>query len=320
MNIPQLLLTVLILASILGVAVMALNLQYGHGGMVNLGIAAYFAAGAYGYAIATEPPPSGVDLYAFGPSLSPWVGFLVAGAVGVLLALLTGPPALRLRGEYLVITTFAFAEVVRSLLINERRIGNGTVGLAGIGAYREVVSNVDYNVMFALVTVLFAGVTLFTLRRMVRSPYGRLIEAISDDEVAVMTSGKSVAHVRLSVFVVSALFTAWAGALYIVYVQYAVPDLFTAEFTFFIIVALVFAGPGSFWRAMGGIFVIVLFEEMIGRIPFTTLRSAQIATGLQITAFGFLLILALRWEPFKKVKPLNRLSRPRYAKFDGASL
>jgi len=312
-NVFQLLLTVVTLGSILGVVSMAFNLQYGHGGMVNLGIAAYFAAGAYAFAVATLPPPSGVAQYALGLALSPWQGFLLAGAAGVVLALTTGPPALRLRGEYLAITTFAFAEVVGSILTNERRIGNGTLGLAGIPRpYRENFAGSDYNLLFAVASLVFALVVLLVLRRLIQSPYGRLIEAISDDEVAVSTSGKSVARVRLAVFVLGALFTAWAGAFYVVYTQFAVPTLFTAAFTFSIIVALVFAGPGSFWRALGGMLVIVLFEEVVRRIPFNTLRSAQIASGLRITAFGLLLILFLRWEPFTRTRLSQRLRRSRY--------
>ena len=320
MNLVQLLLTVCILSSIFGVVVMSFNLQYGHGGMVNLGIAAYFAAGAYGYAIATIPPPSGVAQYAIGLSLEPWQGFLVAGAAGVILALITGPPALRLRGEYLAITTFAFAEVVRSVLINERRIGNGTLGLAGIARpYSDLFSGWDYNVAFALIAATFALGSLYVFRRLIRSPYGRLLEAISDDETAVLTSGKAVQPVRLAIFLIAALFTAWAGAFYVVYTQFAVPTLFTAAFTFSMIVALVFAGVGSFWRALGGIVVIVLFEEIVRRVPFNTLRAAQIASGLRVAAFGLLLTIFLRWEPFTRMQVFRRFTRPRYGRIAGRS-
>jgi branched-chain amino acid transport system permease protein len=313
MNFLQLGLTVITLGSILGVVVMALNLQYGHGGMVNLGLVAYFAAGAYTYAIVTQPPPSGVDQYLVGLAWPPWAGFLIAGIAAFLFALVTGPPSLRLRGEYLAITTFAFAEVLRSLIINERRIGNGTLGLAGIERpYQDLITFTEYDSVFAVVAALFAIVTFVILHRLVASPYGRLMEAIRDDDVAVVTSGKSVRRVRLSIFLLSALFIGWAGAFYVTYTTFATPSLFTASFTFSIFVALVFGGAGSFWRAMGGILVIILFEELVRSISFSTLRAAQIATGLQVSAFGLLLILFLRWQPFIRWNPLKRLHKPRY--------
>ena len=313
MNWLQLGITVITLGCILGVVVMALNLQYGHGGMVNLGLVAYFAAGAYAYAIATQPPPSGVDQYVLGLDWPPWAGFLLAGAAALLFGLITGPPSLRLRGEYLAITTFAFAEVFRSLLINERRIGNGTLGLAGIERpYQEAITFTEYDYVFAAAAALFAIVTFIVLHRIVASPYGRLMEAIRDDDVAVVTSGKSVRRVRLSVFLLAAVFIGWAGAFYVSYTTFATPSLFTAAFTFSIFVALVFGGAGSFWRAMGGILVIILFEELVRSISFTTLRAAQIATGLQVSAFGLLLILFLRWQPFIRWNPLRRFHKPRY--------
>lgn len=316
MNFLQLALTVITLGSILGVVVMALNLQYGHGGMVNLGLVAYFAAGAYAYAITTQPPPSGVDQYVVGLDWSPWAGLLMAGLAAFLFALITGPPSLRLRGEYLAITTFAFAEVFRSLIINERRIANGTLGLAGIERpYQEAITFTEYDYVFAVAAALFAVATFIVLHRIVASPYGRLMEAVRDDDVAVVTSGKSVRRVRLSVFLLSAVFVGWAGAFYVTYTTFATPSLFTASFTFSIFVALVFGGVGSFWRAMGGIFFIILFEELVRSVPFSTLRAAQIATGLQISAFGLLLILFLRWQPFVRWNPLQRFRRPRYQRF-----
>ena len=129
MNWSQLLVTVVTLGSIFGVVTLALNLQYARGGMINFGIVAYFAVGAYVYAIVTQPAPQGLDQYRFGFGMPWWIGVVLAGFGALAFAALTGWPTLRLRGEYLALTTFAFAEVFHSLLLNERRIGNGTVGL-----------------------------------------------------------------------------------------------------------------------------------------------------------------------------------------------
>src|SRR5690606_13540290 len=122
------LITVGILVGIYGVVAIALNFQYGQAGMINFGVVAYFAIGAYTFAILTAGPPSetALDAYRWGFDVNPLLAALIAGGVGVLFAALSGWPALRLRGEYLALTTFAFAEVLQSLLINVPAVTNGT--------------------------------------------------------------------------------------------------------------------------------------------------------------------------------------------------
>lgn len=310
MNLVELLVSVATLTGILGVVTVALNLQYGRGGMINFGLVAYFAAGAYTYAIITQPPPSGLDQYLVGLDAPSWVGFIGAGAAGVLFAAVTGWPTLRLRGEYLAVTTFAFAEVFHSFIINERRFGNGTVGLVGIDRpLRDVVTFMPYRWFFALAALAFlATVTLLT-RRLVRSPYGRLLDAIRDDEVAVQTSGKNTERVRLQVFLVSALLVGLAGAFYVWFTTLATPLLFTAELTFMVWIALILGGEGSILGAVVGTALVILFEEMVSAIPFGTVRSAQIAASFQTSAIGLLLIVFLRWRPGDYLSRLRARSR-----------
>lgn len=301
MNIEQLALTVFTLGGVFGIVVMTLNLQYGHTGMVNLGLVAYFAIGAYAYAIITLPPPTLVDAYVVGLALPPWAGLIGAGLAGLVFAALTGPPSLRLRGEYLAVTTFAFAEVLRSLLINERRIGNGTVGLAGIERpYRDAFPALDYDYVFAAAVVIFAFITFLIFRRLLHSPFGRLMQAVRDDEVATVACGRSPQRMRLVVFLLSGLFIGCAGAFYVAYTTFATPRLFTSEFTFAMFVALVLAGVGSNLRALAGVAVVIVFEELMRNVPLSGVRGAQLAAGLEMIGFGLLLIIFLRWRPFQR--------------------
>ncbi|MGH3993735.1 MAG: ABC transporter permease subunit, partial [Pseudonocardiaceae bacterium] len=99
-------------AAIFSLLTVALNLHFGVAGLVNFGIVAYFAVGAYTYVILTQLPPTPLDQYEFGFELSPWIGIVGGIAAAVAFAAATGWPALRLREEYLALTTFAFAEVL----------------------------------------------------------------------------------------------------------------------------------------------------------------------------------------------------------------
>lgn len=301
MNWGQLAITVVTLVSILGVVTLVLNMQYGHAGLINFGVVAYFAAGAYTYVLLTQPPPSeaSLDQYVIGLDLPGWAGFVGAAIAGLVFAAITGWPTLRLRGEYLALTTFAFAEVFHSFIVNEQRFANGTRGLVGVPRpYREELSFIDYDIALAVASLLFLIIVYVIFERMVRSPYGRALEALRDDELALVTSGKRSRRFRLEIFLFTAPFAAMAGAFYVWYTTLAIPDLFTAEVTFIVWIALVLGGEGSNRGALIGITLVILFEELIRAIPFETIRAAQIAASLEVAALGLLLIVFLRWQPF----------------------
>ncbi len=311
MNWGQLLITVVTLASILGVVTMVLNMQYGHGGLINFGVVAYFAAGAYTYILITQPPPSetSLDKYLIGLDLPVWVGFLGAALAGLVFAAITGWPTLRLRGEYLALTTFAFAEVFYSFTVNEQRFANGTRGLVGVPPpYRDQITFVDYDIFLAGAAIVFLIIVYLIFERIVRSPYGRALEALRDDELALTTSGKRSGRFRLEIFLFTAPFVGMAGAFYVWYTTLAIPDLFTAEITFIVWIALILGGEASNRGALIGITLVTLFEELVRAIPFTTFRAAQIAASLEVAALGMLLIVFLRWQPFAALTRARRRS------------
>jgi branched-chain amino acid transport system permease protein len=307
MNWAQLVTTVVTVGSILGVVTLVLNMQYGHAGMINFGVVAYFAAGAYTYVLLTQSPPSSLDQYVVGLDLPVWVGFLGAALAGLVFALVTGWPTLRLRGEYLALTTFAFAEVFHSFILNEQRFANGTRGLVGLERpLRDQITFVDYNIFFAAAALLFLVIVYLIFERIVRSPYGRTLEALRDEELALITVGKQSGRFRLEVFLFTAPFAAMAGAFYIWYTTLALPELFTAEVTFIVWIALILGGEGSNRGALIGIFLVVVFEELVRAIPFTTVRAAQIAAEIEVAALGLLLIIFLRWQPFSSLARIRR--------------
>lgn len=300
MNIEQLLLAVLTYGCLYAVMTVSLNLQYARGGMINFGTVAYFAAGAYTYAIFTQEPPFGLDQYAVGFNSPWWVGFLAAGVASLLFAIITGWPTLRLRGEYLALTTFAFAEVLHSIFLNERRIGNGSVGLSNINRPDFTTIGLSETYGFALAAILLLLATAFLCRRILASPYGRAIDAVRDDEIAAEAVGKDVKRLRFQVFVISAVPIGFAGALYAMITTLVSPDLFTAEVTFFVWIALVLGGEHTIKGAILGTLALVLFEEMVRSFHFETVRAAETAASVEHIMTGAIFIMILRWQPFDR--------------------
>lgn len=300
MNIEQLLLAVLTYGCLYAVMTVSLNLQYARGGMINFGTVAYFAAGAYAYAIFTQDPPSGLDQYAFGFNAPWWVGFMAAGVASLVFAVVTGWPTLRLRGEYLALTTFAFAEVLHSIFLNERRIGNGSVGLSNVDRPDFATLGLSENYGFALSAIVLLVLTVILCRRILASPYGRAMDAVRDDEIAAEAVGKDIKRLRFQVFVISAVPIGFAGALYAMITTLVSPDLFTAEVTFFVWIALVLGGEHTIKGAILGTLALVMFEEVVRSFHFETVRAAEIAASVEHILTGAIFIMILRWQPFDR--------------------
>ena len=301
MNIEALIIAVLTFGCLFSVLTLSLNLQFARGGMINFGTVAYFAVGAYAYAIVTQEPPSGLDQYLFGFDRPWWLGFFASGVAAAGFAILTGWPTLRLRGEYLALTTFAFAEVLHSFLLNERRIGNGSVGMANVERPDMSWAGVPENYVFAATALLLMVATIVVYRRLLISPYGRAMDAIRDDETAAEAIGKDVTRMRFEVFAISAIPIGFAGALYAMITTLVSPDLFTAEVTFFVWIALVLGGQRTMLGAILGTTALVMFQEVVRSIPFETVRSAQIAASVEHMLTGAIFVVILRWQVFERI-------------------
>lgn len=289
--------TVGILVGIYGVVAIALNFQYGEAGLINFGVVAYFAVGAYTFAILTAGPPSetALDEYRWGFELNPLLAAAIAGLVGVIFAALSGWPALRLRGEYLALTTFAFAEVMQSFLLNVPAISNGTSGFSGVvQPMRDSVDN--YNLFLLALSVALLVVTMWFFQRLVKSPYGRLLRAIRGDETGVVATGQDPERYRREAFFLSAFFIAVAGVLYVIWLSVARPSSFGAEITFFVWIAMILGGEGNNWGVLAGILGLTVLDELVGQLPIDSVRAVQLVDAAQVFATGLLFILVLRWR------------------------
>jgi branched-chain amino acid transport system permease protein len=271
-----------IMASIYGVFCLGLNIHWGFTGLFNIGIAGFFALGAYTAALLTTRPPNPVffEDYVFGGDLPGRLGafnlgmdlwfflaLLAAGVVCAIVAFFIGFITLRLRDDYLAIATLGIAESLRLMFNNERWIANGSKGLYDIPRFLEarfganaedsrwLVANYDYIYLGVVIVVL--GALYVAVQRVVKSPWGRVLKAIREDEVTTAASGKSVFSFKLQSFVLGAFIMGVGGALYVHYYVSLTPDVFDPLLATFVIWAmLMVGGSGNNRGAILGAFVV----------------------------------------------------------------
>lgn len=265
---------------------LALNFQWGYTGLINFGVAGFFAIGAYTTAILTG----------HGWPVLPAV--IAAVLVGVLLGFPIALLSVRLRDDYLAITTLGFSEVVRLLAVNEGWLTNGTNGISNIPQLFPGMVNATYAwVVFCVLAVIVLA-TYLLLERLGRSPFGRTLEAIREDETAVMAIGKSPTNFKTRSFVIGTGIIGLAGALYAHYINYVSPEQFLPLVTFYVWMALILGGAGSNLGALAGSFVLVVFLEGSRFLKdlFPMIDEPRLAAARYIVV-GLALILLILYRP-----------------------
>ena len=291
------LVSMLSLGAIYAVLCMALNLESGVGGLWDLGIVSFFGVGAYTYVILTAPPAADYQAYIFGFELPVWIGVIAAMAAGALCALLIGPPTLRLKREYFLITTLAFAEVIRQLLTNEEWLTNGVAGIYGLRQpLRDAFESGSYG--FVMLGILVAGLVVVYLinRHLIAAPFGRALKAIRENEPLAITAGITPRRQNLMVYVLAGAISGLAGVFYVWFNTIVTPGQFTSDVTFFVWTALIIGGLGSLRGAIAGGFIFVILHDILRFIPVSGEAAATVAS-LRTALIGLVLVLILRWRP-----------------------
>jgi branched-chain amino acid transport system permease protein len=288
----------LCIALIYGVACLGLNLQWGFAGLFNVGVVGFFVVGAYTMAIFTGPPtPS----YVGGFALPVPIGLLAAMVSAGLVALVLGIPTLRLREDYLAIATFGIAITLQLVATNFETLTGGTHGrvsiprpLAGI-----IPAGVQANLFFLAMLLAIVGVLYWALQRMVRSPWGRVLRSIREDETAASSLGKNAFAFRLQAFVMGSMLMGLSGALYASFIGFVSPDDALPTLTFQLWVMLIVGGSGNnkgaligavavwgLWSGSGWLMAAVVPSELIARV-----------SALQVVLIGLVLAAVLLLRP-----------------------
>ena len=261
-----------IMAGIYAVFALGLNVHWGYTGLFNIGIAGFFALGAYTTALLTTQPPDPTlfEDFVFGGNwsemgfldlgLDVWffLGLIAAGAVCGIVALGIGYLTLRLRDDYLAIATLGIAESTRLFFLNEKWVANGSKGLYRIPKFLgDWVSPENYDYLYLVVTAAVLIILFVAVERAVKSPWGRALRAIREDETAAEASGKDVSSFKLQAFILGAVIMGIGGALFAHNVRFLSPITFDPLLATFVIWAmLMVGGAGNNWGAVLGAFVV----------------------------------------------------------------
>ncbi len=327
-----------ITAGTYGILSLGLNVQWGFAGLFNIGIAGFYALGAYTAALISGPPPSAWDGRMVGGFELPFiVGLLAAAAVCGIVAFLIGIPTLRLRAEYLAIATIGIAEIIRLVLKNESWLTNGVWGLqqipsplynpirSGVTGFLQVHSDWpawvhsllsrSYNWFYLLLVIGILFALYLIMQRLVRSPWGRVIKAIREDEDVAAMSGKNTFSFKIQALVLGAMIMGIGGSLYAHYARFISPSSFKPLYgTFLVWVMLVLGGSGNNKGAILGSFVVwgiwAGTDFLTGYLPFTASQAAS----LRIIFIGILLEVILLWRPqglLQRERRFPKYLRPR---------
>jgi branched-chain amino acid transport system permease protein len=281
--------TVLLIYVMLG---WGLNVVVGLAGLLDLGYVAFYAVGAYCYALVSR---------AFG--LGFWECLPLSGAVAALFGVLLGFPVLRLRGDYLAIVTLGFGEIIRIILVNWASLTGGPNGISGIprpsffglpltptGGFADffgIAYSPDQRVVYLYFVILALALgTNLLVRRLRRLPIGRAWEALREDEIACRSLGINPTLVKLSAFGTGAMLGGLAGAFFATRASFISPESFTFSESASILAIVVLGGMGSQLGVVLAASFLVLLGEL-GR------EFAQ----YRMVIFGACMILIMIWRP-----------------------
>ncbi len=274
------LLHLLILIGIWGILAMSLNLAMGFTGLMNVGHAAFFGIGAYTSA-----------LLALKLGAPFWLALICAGVVAAIFGFLLGIPTLRLKGDYLALGTLGFGIVVESVLKNWTSLTRGPVGLPGIpkaGLFGFVFKDIFSYFIFVLI---ITAIVFLILNKITKAPFGLVLKATREDEVAAQTLGKNIVSYKLQSFTISAFFAGIAGSLYAHYITFINPSSFTILEAVLIISMVIVGGFGSIWGSFIGAAVLILLPEPLRFVGFS---SSTVGAVRQILYSVILVLLIVK--------------------------
>lgn len=272
---------ILTMVALYAILAMSLDLVVGYGGILSLCHAAFYGIGAYAAALA---------MLRAGWSFP--VALIVAGLLSTTLGLVTAAFSLRLRGDFLILATLGVQMVVSAVLANWIGVTGGPYGIPAIpapGLFSRELS--PWGPLAATAAVLVAAACL--LVALVRSPFGRALQAVRDDEVAAAALGKSPVALRTAAFAISAGLAGVAGALFGSYMRYIDPGSFGITESVLILSMVIVGGAGSLVGPVIGAVVLVFLPEAL---RFLGLPEAS-ASHLRLVLYGGLIVLLMRWRP-----------------------
>ena len=280
---------------------LGLNIVVGYAGLLDLGYVAFYALGAYLFALLTSPHLT--DHFAWIAAMFPaglhapwWVTIPLGAALAALFGVLLGAPTLKLRGDYLAIVTLGFGEIVRIFINNLGHPINVTDGAKGLGQIDSIsffgldlgkrLSLGGYDIAsVTLYYYLFLALTLLTVsisHRLQDSRIGRAWMAIRDDELVAAAMGIDTRNLKLLAFAIAASFGGVAGAMFGAFQGFVSPEAFTLQESVMIVAMVVFGGVGHIRGVILGAVALAAVPELLRYVvnPIQTLTDGRLSAGI----------------------------------------
>lgn len=285
-----------------------LNIVVGLAGLLDLGYVAFYAVGAYSYALLSQH---------FGFSF--WILLPLAGILAAFWGMILGFPVLRLKGDYLAIVTLAFGEIIRLVLINWTEVTKGTFGISGIPkasvfgiwsfdvgasnnfakAFDLPMSSAYYKIFLFYVILALALLTAYVTIRLRRMPIGRAWEALREDEIACRSLGINTVTTKLTAFATGAMFGGIAGSFFAVRQGFVSPESFVFLESAIILAIVVLGGMGSLVGIAIAATVMVGGTELLREMTFLKAIFGPDFTPelYRMLIFGLAMVVVMVWKP-----------------------
>jgi branched-chain amino acid transport system permease protein len=257
---------------------LGLNIVVGQAGLLNLGYVAFYAAGAYTYALLYHH--FGVGFWVALP-----LGALAATILGVLLAL----PILRLQGDYLAIVTLGFGEITRLVLENWNEFSFGPSGISGIsrpGLFGMEMGMHDATVYLYFLMIMLCIITIFVVNRLQDSRIGRALLALREDEIACQAMGIDKTRVKLTAFALGSTWAGLVGVIFAAKTTFVNPASFTFLESAMILSIVVLGGTGSIIGIIIGALLLILLPEYL-----------RAFSDYRMLLFGFIMVIMMIFRP-----------------------
>ncbi|MGB3811694.1 MAG: high-affinity branched-chain amino acid ABC transporter permease LivM [Shinella sp.] len=285
-----------------------LNIVVGLAGLLDLGYVAFYAVGAYSYALLSQH---------FGFSF--WILLPLAGILAAFWGMILGFPVLRLKGDYLAIVTLAFGEIIRLVLINWTEVTRGTFGVSGIPkasvfgiwsfdvsapnnfakVFSLPMSSAYYKIFLFYLILALALLTAYVTIRLRRMPIGRAWEALREDEIACRSLGINTVTTKLTAFSIGAMFGGFAGAFFAVRQGFVSPESFVFLESAIILAIVVLGGMGSLVGIAVAAAVMVGGTELLREMQFLKqIFGPEFTPELyRMLIFGLAMVTVMVWKP-----------------------
>lgn len=273
---------ILVLAGIYAILSVSLNLLVGYAGILSLAQAAFFGIGAYTAAILTA-----------NAGTSPVNGVLAAVAMGAICGTVLASIASRVGQTVCVILTFAFHLAFSSLIINWVSLTGGPAGISGIPALDIAGWKVQAGPTFLTAVFSCLVITASICHLIAKSPSGRVLKSIREDETFANAAGKTVVRHKAEAHIIAATGAATAGGLFAFYMRFVDPSSFTLMESIFIVAIVIIGGAGSLWGPVLGAVVLITIPELLRFVGIPTAAAANIRQIL----YGLALVACMLWRP-----------------------